>query len=128
MSGRAAATSAAWKTAIDLHIDAPGADSLAPRQAAIGVLRPALWVLGCALGIHVVASIGQWGWLYWQSSQVQREIAALAQSAAPEEIAAGGLSAVDEATLRFAIGKYYDEPTIYRAAAAFEGAGDWTKM
>ena len=26
------------------------------------------------------------------------------------------------------IGKYYDEPTIYRAAAAFEGAGDWTKM
>jgi amidase len=26
------------------------------------------------------------------------------------------------------IGKYYDEPTIYRAAAAFEGAGDWKKM
>jgi amidase len=26
------------------------------------------------------------------------------------------------------IGKYYDEPGIYRAAAAFEGAGDWTKM
>ena len=26
------------------------------------------------------------------------------------------------------IGKYYDEPTIYRAAAAFESAGDWTKM
>ncbi len=26
------------------------------------------------------------------------------------------------------IGKYYDEPTIYAAAAAFEGAGDWTKM
>jgi amidase len=26
------------------------------------------------------------------------------------------------------IGKWYDEPTIYRAAAAFEGAGDWTKM
>src|SRR3954449_6581578 len=26
------------------------------------------------------------------------------------------------------IGKYYDEPTIYRAAAAFEGAGDWMKM
>jgi amidase len=26
------------------------------------------------------------------------------------------------------IGKYWDEPTIYRAAAAFEGAGDWTKM
>jgi amidase len=25
------------------------------------------------------------------------------------------------------IGKYFDEPTIYRAAAAFEGAGDWTK-
>jgi amidase len=26
------------------------------------------------------------------------------------------------------IGKYYDEPTIYKAAAAFEGAGDWKKM
>jgi amidase len=26
------------------------------------------------------------------------------------------------------IGKYFDEPTIYRAAAAFEGAGDWTRM
>ena len=26
------------------------------------------------------------------------------------------------------IGKYYDESTIYRAAAAFEGAGDWTRM
>ncbi len=26
------------------------------------------------------------------------------------------------------IGKYFDEPAIYRAAAAFEGAGDWTKM
>jgi len=25
------------------------------------------------------------------------------------------------------IGKYYDESVIYRAAAAFEGAGDWTK-
>ncbi len=26
------------------------------------------------------------------------------------------------------IAKHYDEPTIYRAAAAFEGAGDWKKM
>src|SRR6202166_3567361 len=26
------------------------------------------------------------------------------------------------------IGKYYDESVIYRAAAAFEDAGDWTKM
>src|SRR6267154_2478893 len=26
------------------------------------------------------------------------------------------------------VGKYFDESTIYRAAAAFEGAGDWTKM
>ena len=26
------------------------------------------------------------------------------------------------------VGKYYDESTIYRAAAAFESAGDWTKM
>jgi amidase len=26
------------------------------------------------------------------------------------------------------IGKYYEESVIYRAAAAFESAGDWTKM
>jgi amidase len=26
------------------------------------------------------------------------------------------------------IGKHYDEAVIYRATAAFEGAGDWTKM
>jgi amidase len=26
------------------------------------------------------------------------------------------------------IGKYFDESTIYRAASAFEDAGDWTKM
>jgi amidase len=26
------------------------------------------------------------------------------------------------------VGKYYDESVIYRAAAAFEAAGDWTKM
>ena len=26
------------------------------------------------------------------------------------------------------VGKHWDEPTIYRAAAAFEGAGDWKKM
>jgi amidase len=26
------------------------------------------------------------------------------------------------------VGKHWDEPTIYRAAAAFEGAGDWTSM
>jgi hypothetical protein len=24
--------------------------------------------------------------------------------------------------------KHWDEPTIYRAAAAFEGAGDWKSM
>ena len=26
------------------------------------------------------------------------------------------------------VGKHWDEPTIYRAAAAFEGAGDWKTM
>jgi amidase len=26
------------------------------------------------------------------------------------------------------VGKHYDESTIYRAAAAFEKAGDWTTM
>ena len=26
------------------------------------------------------------------------------------------------------VGKHYDEATIYRAAAAFEAAGDWKKM
>jgi amidase len=26
------------------------------------------------------------------------------------------------------VGKHWDEPTIYKAAAAFEGIGDWKKM
>ena len=26
------------------------------------------------------------------------------------------------------VGRAYDEATIYRAAAAFEGSGDWTKF
>ncbi len=120
-----AATSAAWKTAIDLHVDAPGGVAPVPRVSAMGILRPALWVVACALGIHVVASIGQWGWLYWQSSQVQREIAALAQSAAPEEAAAGiaptGALARRHALLRHRAGRAADDdalPLLSRAAPA----------
>lgn len=114
---------AAWKAAIDLQVNAGGA-APAPRIAAMRILRPALWILACALVIHIVASIGQWGWLYWQSSQAQREIAALAQSAAPEE-AAGAAPAVAlarrHALLRHRAGRAADDdvlPLLARAAPA----------
>jgi type II secretion system protein L len=120
-----AAAPAAWKNAIDLHADAPGGVAPVPRATVIGVLRPALWVAACALGIHVLASVGQWGWLYWQSLQLQREIAALAQTAAPEEVAAGvapiGALARRDALLRHRAGRAADDdalPLLSRAAPA----------
>jgi len=46
-----------------------------------------------------------------------------------EEIAAGGLTPIDEATLRFAIGKYYDDVGEYpRAFAAYQRANELHKL
>jgi hypothetical protein len=88
------------------------------------LFRPALWVAGCALGIHVLASAGQWISLQWQTTQAQRELAALAQSAAPEEAAnAAPATAIArrDAALRHRAGLVADDdalPVLARAAPA----------
>ena len=82
-----AATPAAYKAAIDLQSTAHAGASPAPRVDVLRLLRPALWIVACALGIHIVASVGQWLSLEWQTARAQRELAALAQSSAPEEAA-----------------------------------------
>ena len=48
------------------------------------MLRPALWIAAIAIGIHIVAGVGQWAWLRWQSFGVDRELTALARAAVPE--------------------------------------------
>jgi type II secretion system protein L len=76
-------------------IDLLGArQSTLPRTHALAVgriLRPALWIAAIAIGIHIVAGVGQWGWLRWQSFGVDRELTALARAAVPE-FAAGTAS------------------------------------
>ncbi len=52
------------------------------------LFRPALAIAALALSIHVIATLGQWAWLQWQTRAVQRELAAVAQTAAPESAAA----------------------------------------
>jgi type II secretion system protein L len=80
-----AAAPTAFATAIDLQSGAYGPAPAAPRLDIVRMLRPALWITACALGIHVLGSVGQWAWLHWQAARVQRDLIALAQSAAPDE-------------------------------------------
>ncbi|MEO8739501.1 MAG: type II secretion system protein GspL [Casimicrobiaceae bacterium] len=82
-----AAAPAAFTAAIDLQTGAFAVAPLAPRVDALRVLRPALWIAALAIGIHVLASVGQWLSLQWQAAQLQRDIATLASTAAPEEAA-----------------------------------------
>ena len=58
-----------------------GAAPPASALDAVRLLRPALWVVAIAVGIHVCASLGDWAWLRWQSARLDGQIAALGQSA-----------------------------------------------
>jgi len=120
-----AAAPSAWGAAIDLRSVAPERTAMLPRDAILRALRPAAWILACALGVQVIASVGQWAWLVWQSSQVRRDIAALAQGAAPEEIAAGAAPSTAlarrDAVLRHQAGRAADDdalPLLARASPA----------
>lgn len=86
------AAPAAFAGAIDLLSGGLGRHAARPTIDARRLLRPALWVAAFALGIHVVASLGQWLWLRWEIADAQRELASLARSAVPDfaaESAAG---------------------------------------
>src|SRR5262249_40035104 len=48
------------------------------------MLRPALWIAAIALALHVLATVGQWGWLRWQAFAADRELNAVARAAVPE--------------------------------------------
>jgi general secretion pathway protein L len=77
----------AFAMAIDLQTGAYNAAPATPRPDLVRMLRPALWIAACALGIHVLGSVGQWAWLHWQATRIERDLIALAQGTAPEESA-----------------------------------------
>jgi len=119
-----AASPSAYKAAIDLQSNAHTGVVAAPRVDVLRLLRPALWIAACALGIHILASVGQWLMLEWQTTQAQRELAALAQSSAPEEAANTAPAAAiarRDAILRHRAGLVADDdalPLLARAAPA----------
>jgi hypothetical protein len=84
------ASATAFAGAIDLLCGRYGAAPRTLARDAGRLLRPALWIVAIAIGIHVGASVGQWVWLRWQASAVDRELTALARAAVPE-YAAGNL-------------------------------------
>ena len=79
------ATPAAFASAIDLLTGGYSAAAPKARRADLAkLLRPALWIAAVAIGIQVVAGVGEWLWLHWQTSAVDRELASLARAAVPE--------------------------------------------
>jgi type II secretion system protein L len=119
-----AAPAGAYAAAIDLHTNAHGGTAAPPPVDVLRLLRPALWIAACALGIHVLATVGQWLRLEWQTTQAQRELASLAQAAAPDEAAnAAPATAIArrDAALRHRTGLAADDdalPLLARAAPA----------
>lgn len=119
-----AATPAAFKAAIDLQARVQAGDAGATPIDLPRLLRPALWIAACALGIHLLASFGQWLRLEWQTTAARRELVELAQSAAPEEAAnATPATAIArrDAALRHRAGLPADDdalPLLARAAPA----------
>jgi hypothetical protein len=51
------------------------------------LFRPALWIVGAALAIHVLAGVGEWLSLQWQLRALDREMSALAQVAVGDSAA-----------------------------------------
>jgi general secretion pathway protein L len=79
------ATPAAFASAIDLLTGSY--DAAAPRGQRTyfaKLLRPALWIAALAIGIQIVAGVGEWLWLRWQTSAVDRDLASIARAAVPE--------------------------------------------
>jgi type II secretion system protein L len=80
----AEASPAAYAGAIDLLSGRYGAPLRSPAPGIGRLLRPALWIAATAVGIHIVASVGEWAWLHWQSFAIDRQLTALARAAVPE--------------------------------------------
>ncbi len=73
----------AFAAAVDLKTTGADAGLSSSRASALRLFRPAVAIAVLALGIHVIATLGQWAWLHWQARAVQRELVATAQAAAP---------------------------------------------
>ena len=98
-----AVPSSAFQEAIDLQTGAFGLAPAAPRFDVVRQLRPALVIAACALGIHVVATMGQWLWLHWQAAQLRNQLEDIARIAVPEapgDLAPATAIARRDATLR----------------------------
>jgi type II secretion system protein L len=80
----AEAAPAAYTRAIDLLSGRYGQQIPSRSINTARALRPALWIAGFAIAFHMSATAGQWAWLRWQSFAAEREMTALAGTAAPE--------------------------------------------
>lgn len=78
------AAPAAYARAIDLLRGRYGPQPRAPSPGIARMLRPALWIAGIALALHVLATVGQWGSLRWQAFAADRDLNAVARAAVPE--------------------------------------------
>jgi general secretion pathway protein L len=74
----------AFAAAVDLQTTGAGAHTASSRSAAMRLFRPAIAIAAIALSIHVLATLGQWLWLQWQTRAAQRELVAVAQRASPD--------------------------------------------
>ena len=70
--------------AIDLLSGAFGAAPRAHAADFARLLRPALWIATIAIGIAILASMGEWLWLRWQTASLDRELQSIAKSAVPD--------------------------------------------
>jgi type II secretion system protein L len=76
-----------FASAVDLKMAGPDAFSASSRSEALRMWRPAAAIAALALGIQLIATLGQWLWLQWQTHEVQRELAIVAQGAVPNAAA-----------------------------------------
>ena len=81
----------AFAGAIDLLSEGFGASTTRPALDIRRLLRPAIWIAALAIGLHLVATLGQWVWLRWETAAVGRELSALATAAVPD-FAAGAIA------------------------------------
>ena len=61
------ATPQTFAAAVDLTTKGAGGSAPSPRSTALRLFRPALAIAALVLAIHVIATLGQWAWLQWQT-------------------------------------------------------------
>jgi general secretion pathway protein L len=116
----------AFASAIDLQSGTYDTAPVARKIDPLRLLRPAAWIAAAALGIYALATVGDWLWLRAQSSRIEAQISALAQSAAPDLGSAAPALAISRrlADLRHRAGLTADDdflPLLARAAPALAG-------